>query len=57
MTRQEKLEEIARLAAACREAQRAYYSRRDRVARVEAKARERSLDDAIAWLPETGGPS
>jgi hypothetical protein len=37
MTRAEKLEEIARLARACREAQRTYFTRRDRESLAAAK--------------------
>jgi len=50
MTRPEKLEEIARLARTCREAQRTYFRRRDPESLTEAKEQERMLDEALAWL-------
>jgi hypothetical protein len=49
-SRLEWLEEIARRAAACREAQRIFYRQRDRVALIEAKACEKRLDEALAGL-------
>jgi hypothetical protein len=52
MTRQEKLEELARLTRAMREAQKTYFTRRDRDSLVEAKDAERMVDDALAWLDE-----
>jgi hypothetical protein len=54
-TRTEKLEEIAKLVRACREAQRRYFQRRDQASLIEAKEQERMLDDALAWLDD-GGP-
>ena len=50
MTRPEKLEEIAKLARACREAQRDYFANRSKERLVTAKEQERMLDDALAWL-------
>ena len=52
MTRAEKLEELVRLAQACRDAQRTYFTRRDRESLIAAKEQERMLDDALAWLPK-----
>lgn len=50
--RLDRLEEIARLALACREAQKRYFSLRTHEHLVEAKQAERSLDDALAWLEQ-----
>jgi hypothetical protein len=49
-TREQKLEEIAKLARACREAQIEYFRTRSRDTLVTAKEQERMLDDALAWL-------
>jgi hypothetical protein len=49
-SRVEKLEEIAKLAQACREAQIEYFHTRSKDALITAKEQERMLDDALAWL-------
>jgi hypothetical protein len=51
--RLEKLEEIADLARACREAQQQYFRRRDKESLVEAKEQERMLDEALEWLDKS----
>jgi hypothetical protein len=48
--RLEKLEEIADLARACREAQQQYFRQRDKESLIAAKDQERMLDEALAWL-------
>jgi hypothetical protein len=51
MTRAEKLEELVRLMRQLRDAQKTYFSRRDRDSLIAAKELERMVDDALAWLP------
>jgi hypothetical protein len=50
VSREEKLEELARLTRMMREAQRTYFTRRDRDSLLAAKEAERMVDEALAWL-------
>jgi hypothetical protein len=51
VTRAEKLEELVRLMRQLRDAQKTYFSRRDRDSLIAAKELERMVDDALEWLP------
>ena len=50
MTREEKLGELLSLVRGMRESQRAFYRDRDRMQLLDAKERERMVDESVAWL-------
>jgi hypothetical protein len=55
-TRIERLERLAVLTRAMRDAQRRYFSRRDREDLIDAKEREVDVDSALVWLDQTEEP-